>query len=295
MPKISVIVPVYKVEKFLPKCLESLINQTLKDIEIICINDGSPDNSLKILEEYAKKDSRIKIINQKNAGPSVARNNGMSAASGEYIGFVDSDDWIDLDFYEKLYAAAKKYDADIAAAGIIKSKRFKGNINYLNFETIECTEDTYKKYILCNIPDKCYIWNKIYRTSEMKKQNLQFVPDIYYEDMPFSCEALLYLKKLVVVPGTFYYYNRLNSNSIVKTTSKSKKKKSDSDYADKKVFEIFDKNNINIEHHYDLKKYKLFGITLLKIKYFKTRRECKLFNIIKFNLPNRRKNTLIDK
>ena len=102
MPKISVIVPVYKVEKFLPKCLESLINQTLKDIEIICINDGSPDNSLKILEEYAKKDSRIKIINQKNAGPSVARNNGMSAASGEYIGFVDSDDWIDLDFYEKL-------------------------------------------------------------------------------------------------------------------------------------------------------------------------------------------------
>ena len=102
MPKISVIVPVYNVEKYLARCLDSIINQTLADIEIICINDGSTDNSLEILNDYAKKDSRIKIIDQTNAGLSCARNAGMQIAQGEYIGFVDSDDWIDLDFYEKL-------------------------------------------------------------------------------------------------------------------------------------------------------------------------------------------------
>ena len=112
--KISIIVPVYNVEKYLERCLDSLINQTLKDIEIICINDGSTDNSSEILKEYAKKDSRIIIINQNNQGISVARNNGMNKAKGKYIGFVDSDDWVDLDFFEKLYKAAEKHNAQIA-------------------------------------------------------------------------------------------------------------------------------------------------------------------------------------
>ena len=98
--------------------MDSLINQTLEDIEIICVNDGSTDNSAEILNEYAQKDCRIKIINQDNAGLSAARNTGINAANGEYIGYVDSDDWIDLNFYEKLYNAAKDTDADIVVAGI---------------------------------------------------------------------------------------------------------------------------------------------------------------------------------
>ena len=102
MTKISVIIPVYNSEKFLKKCLDSIINQTLNDIEIICIDDGSTDKSLRILNNFADKDNRITIINQKNSGPSAARNKGIENAKGEYIGFVDSDDWIDLDFYEKL-------------------------------------------------------------------------------------------------------------------------------------------------------------------------------------------------
>ena len=106
--KVSIIVPVYNVEKYLKRCLDSITNQTLKELEIICINDGSTDNSLKILKQYAHKDKRISIINKQNEGLSVARNTGMEAASGEYIGFVDSDDWIDLDFYKKLYTTAKK-------------------------------------------------------------------------------------------------------------------------------------------------------------------------------------------
>ena len=112
--KVSVIVPVYNVEKYLRQCLDSIINQTLKEIEILCINDGSTDSSPEILKEYEEKDSRIKIINKKNAGLSAARNQGLELAKGEYVSFIDSDDWINETFCEALYTAAKKYDSDIA-------------------------------------------------------------------------------------------------------------------------------------------------------------------------------------
>ena len=114
MKKVSVIVPVYNVEKYLSRCLESLINQSLKDIEIICINDGSTDNSLQILKQFAYKDNRIKIINQTNSGQSVARNKGLAIASGKYIGFVDSDDWIDNDYYEKMFETIERTNSDFA-------------------------------------------------------------------------------------------------------------------------------------------------------------------------------------
>ena len=99
VPKVSIIVPVYKVEKYLRKCIDSIINQTLKDIEIILVDDGSPDNCGKICDEYAAKDTRIKVIHKENGGLSSARNAGMEVAEGEYIGFVDSDDWIESDMY----------------------------------------------------------------------------------------------------------------------------------------------------------------------------------------------------
>lgn len=128
-PKVSVIVPVYNVEKYLEKCLETLISQTLKDIEIICINDGSKDSSLNILKKYALNDERIKIIDKHNEGLSAARNDGLNAATGEYIGYVDSDDWVDLNFYEKLYNAAKKYNAEAACANIIRCGNKVKNIS----------------------------------------------------------------------------------------------------------------------------------------------------------------------
>ena len=115
---VSVIVPIYNVEKFLKRCLDSIINQTLKDIEIICVNDGSTDGSAEILDQYKNLDNRIIVLNCKNQGPSVARNTGMKIARGEYVSFVDSDDWIDNDFLEKLYVAAKKHDADAACTYI---------------------------------------------------------------------------------------------------------------------------------------------------------------------------------
>ena len=111
--KVSVLVPIYNVEEFLPECLDSLVNQTLKEIEIICINDGSKDGSLKILKEYASKDKRIKIIDKKNTGYGDSMNQGLKKATGEYVGIVESDDFIDKDAFEKLYKIAKDKNVEV--------------------------------------------------------------------------------------------------------------------------------------------------------------------------------------
>lgn len=117
MSKVSIIVPVYNVENYLSRCLNSLINQTLKDIEIICVNDGSTDGSSAILEEFAQKDSRIRIVNKENGGLSSARNEGLKYVTSDYVGFVDSDDWIEPDTYESALSAVQKTNADIVCWG----------------------------------------------------------------------------------------------------------------------------------------------------------------------------------
>lgn len=119
-PKVSIIVPAYNVEKYLEKCISSLVKQTLQEIEIIIVNDGSTDRTKQIAEELAKHDKRIKFISQANKLQGAARNAGTNISTGEYLGFVDADDWVDLDYYEKLYLAAKKYNSDIALANYIR-------------------------------------------------------------------------------------------------------------------------------------------------------------------------------
>ena len=281
MVKISIIIPVYNSEKFLNKCLESIVNQTLKDIEIICINDGSTDNSLSILNSFAQKDSRVIVINQDNQGQSCARNAGLAIAKGEYIGFVDSDDWIDLDFYEKLYKAAKKYDADIAAAGMKRLRPYKWKY-HLKIKNEEYTENTDRKFLLCDVPDKCYIWNKIYKSSELKNYNIIFEPNVFYEDRFFTAEVFIKLKGLVTVPDTYYNY-WTNNKSTVKTTSPKKSK--DARYTYNKMMQYLKENNINLDHYFtEFKKIKLFGLTVLKIKTFKDKKQYLLCNCIKFEI-----------
>ncbi len=261
MTKVSVIVPVYNVEKFLERCLESIINQTLKDIEIICVNDGSTDKSEQILEEFKTKDNRIIIINQENAGVSAARNKGIDIATGEYIGFVDSDDWIDLDFYEKLYNTAKKHDADIAVAGIIKLN--KHNKKYhLKIEDEVVTEDTNKKFEICDVPEKSYVVNKIYKIEKLKEFNLKFEEGILYEDLIYTPQVLYNLKKLVTVTGVYYYYWR-HSKSIV-----AQGKFGDHhEEAVKRTDEYFKEHNIDVSKLKVItKKNKIFGLTVFKSK-----------------------------
>ena len=116
-PKVSIVVPIYNVEKYLRQCLDSIVNQTLKDIEIICVDDGSKDSSPEIIEEYVKKDSRVKVITKENSGYGNSMNRGFDMATGEYIGIVESDDYADPDMFEKLYDIAKKNDLDIVKSG----------------------------------------------------------------------------------------------------------------------------------------------------------------------------------
>lgn len=275
--KISIIVPVYNVEKYLSECLESLVNQTLGDIEIICVNDGSTDGSLKILEEYAQKDARIKIISQENGGLSFARNRGIEQANGEFIAFVDSDDWVDEDFLEKLYNAAVKNDCDIAASTIIRKRpnAQKYRVHYTEERVFNTLEE---KINICKIPVCCYVWNKLYR-AELVKSNF-FKEGVYFEDCLWTPKVLEASKKLVTVPDTNYYY-RATKGSIVKTNSP--KKQNDSYNSKKYLIEFFARNNLPLSKKARTitKEIKYFcGIPVLKIKEFENSETALLFNLI---------------
>ena len=159
--KVSVIIPVYNVEKYIERCLESVIHQTLKEIEIIIINDGSKDNSSKKIEKFLG-DDRVIYVKTENKGLSAARNKGLKIAKGEYIGFVDSDDYIDLDFYEKLYKRIKETNSDIAAASIV---RHHGTFEKwrVNYDLNKTTTDKNEMFKLVKYPNQSYVWNKIYK------------------------------------------------------------------------------------------------------------------------------------
>jgi len=206
-PKVSVIVPIYNVEEFLPRCLDSLLNQTLKEIEIICVNDGSKDNSLNILNEYAQKDARIIIINQENNGASSARNNGLIHATGEYIGYVDADDWVEKDYYKLLYENAKRYNADIACGEIIRPNApRKKDIICFKHKGIKVAIKSSDKYKLCRLPERCFVWNKIYNREALLKTKIQFPLRTNYEDMAWSHIVVDKLNKVVTVPNAIYNY-----------------------------------------------------------------------------------------
>lgn len=282
MVKISIIIPVYNVEKYLRQCLDSLIGQTLKDIEIICVNDGSKDNSLEILREYKNKDSRIVIIDQINQGVSVARNNALKIAKGEYIGFVDSDDWVDADFFEKLYYSAIKNDCDIAVGGIAWNFT-SGELDFidLKFKKSKIFNKTPDKYKITRVAKAAYIWNKIYKKELFEKLKLEFEPGICYEDMMFSHIILHESEKLVTVPNTFYHY-RSNPLSLVHNDTPEKKLDFKNEIL--KTIDYVKKNKIkvNIAKYYpqNTKVIKFLGIPILRIKNWENYSIYYLFRVI---------------
>ena len=215
--KISVIVPCYKVEKFLSACLDSILNQTLKEIEIICVNDASPDKTAEILKKYSESDSRIRVINhEKNRGLSAARNTGISLACGDYIAFVDSDDFLDLSMLEKLYKKAEKTGAEIVIGNvflyydgtgkteIFRNKRF---FTFLSGRIFTLTE--YPALVSC-----IAAWDRIYKRELIKDNNLTFPEGLVYEDQPFSIMAMAYAKSITVVNEALYYYRKNSGTSI---------------------------------------------------------------------------------
>lgn len=265
-------------EKYLPKCLESLIKQTLKDIEIICVNDGSMDNSLTILKEFASKDSRIRIIDNQHQGVAKTRNTGIEQSTGEYIGFVDSDDYIDIDFFEKLYNSATKSNSDIAIASILKHKKFFNiyNAKYTKEETAITIQDKIK---LCE--DKkhffFYAWNKIYHSGFIKENNIKFSEGQIYEDVMFAIKALYYSNKIISVYGTKYHYIE-HENSLTKYKDKTGEKEQDLVKAYSELQEFCNSKNIEIPERLNYYTKENFGfiLNLYKGKY---QSKIQLFNI----------------
>lgn len=218
MKKVSVIVPVYNVENYLKRCLNTLVNQTLKDIEIILVNDASTDNSLSIMKEYQEKYPEIvKVIDSKvNSKQGGARNLGLEVATGEYIGFVDSDDWVHIEMFEKLYLKAKSDRADIVDADYFTASGIDNCMSVeksnLISELGELDEEKKKRLIL----NTGRMWTKIFKSKLLKDNNIKFPENVFYEDNQFMPLVMVYAETISKIDEPLYYYFIDNSQSTSK-------------------------------------------------------------------------------
>ncbi len=220
MPKISIVVPIYNVEKYLHQCVDSILAQTLKDIEVILVDDGSPDKCPQICDEYADKDKRVRVIHQPNGGYGKAVNNGIATATGDYIGIVESDDWIEPNMYEKLYASAEKFGSDMVKC------------RFYNFDSFRNPQDkSYgrKKYQLQNIVpnDRAFdifdyplllayhssVWAALYKKDFIRKLKFQETRSAAYQDFPFTMIALVKAAKISAVYDELLHYRQEEGNA----------------------------------------------------------------------------------
>ena len=201
--KISVIIPVYNAEKYLSKCLESIINQTFKDIEIICINDGSYDKSEKIINKYAQKDKRIILFNQKNKGAGLARQKGIELLNGEYLSFIDSDDLFHYRTLEIAYENIKKYNSEVVwfqFANFHRKKKVKMNENIDSYEV---------KNFSMSMCWCCVVWNRVWKASIIKKNNIMFGKIISGQDNVFNAIIFPFLKNITILNVTLVYHRNV--------------------------------------------------------------------------------------
>lgn len=232
MPKLSIIVPIFNAEIYLERCIKSILNQSFKDLELILINDGSTDNSLSICYKYKNLDKRIVVIDKENEGVSVARNYGLKIANGQYIGFVDSDDYIEFDMYEKLYKNLKKYNGDLIKCNY---KECIDGHEIENKETsiisIYSKEESFKNYInepyKYNKHFKSVMWDGLYKRSLFNQ--LQFPEGYIYEEGYILPKIFLRCKKLIHLDESLYIYVK-NNNSITSRGWSDKKLKSLDDW-----------------------------------------------------------------
>lgn len=208
-PKISIIIPCYNVAKYLKECLDSVVNQTLKDIEIICINDGSTDNTLNILEEYAKEDDRIRVFSQENKGVAVARNIGLEQVQGEYIMFADPDDYFIKNAFKIALNKIEDTNSDICIFNHYELNENEITENK-NFNVTNKTKENLVEYSI-------YVWDKIYRTKFIKRNNITFCEGLKTaEDVTFSLICLFNKAKYTILKKPLYVYRIDNPNSATK-------------------------------------------------------------------------------
>ncbi len=219
-PKVSVILPVYNVGKYLRQSLDSLINQTLKEIEIICVNDGSIDDSYEILEEYKEKDNRIKVIHKENKGTGAARNDGLRLATGECIGFVDPDDWVKPNMFERLYNLIKEKNLDIAMCmpdGYDEKNAVNAPFPYFvdaNFENI-IDDRIFNWRDLSPFSYPMCVWNKLYTKELFDKYNIEFAEGLDFEDHKVIFGTLLTAEKIFFIREKLYVYRFNREGSVL--------------------------------------------------------------------------------
>ena len=204
---ISVIVPIYKVEPYLRQCVDSIINQTYKNLEIILVDDGSPDGCPQICDDYAAKDTRVKVIHKENGGLSSARNAGLDIATGDYIAFVDSDDYLETTMYNDLYELIKSQDADVSVSDIYILKQ--GKLETYSFKSCKVTVVNNKQDIFCHLIKhnpyvRFEVWNKLFKKSFIG--DIRFKVGQIYEDLYFDRSLLLKAPKLVHIEKPLYVY-----------------------------------------------------------------------------------------
>lgn len=225
--KVSVIIPIYNASRYLGPAIDSILGQTLSEIEIICVDDGSTDKSLEILKEYQNSDDRIRIVTQTNAGPAHARNNGIRRARGEYIAFLDADDFVEPTFLEDLYATAKQDSLDIAICAYdmynVRKARFESAADAENEKIYAISAVTSKS----EYPDQIFTstvnsaWNKLFARSFVEKWGLSFLPDVrIYEDVYFMVTALSVAERVEKVPNILMHHRIHLEQSRIKAFKK---------------------------------------------------------------------------
>lgn len=224
--KISIIIPIYNSEKYLSRCLETVISQTYSKLEIILVNDGSHDKSLDICKYYQNKDSRIIIIDKINEGVSVARNTGIEAATGKYIGFVDADDWIEPRMYESMLNNIEQYKCNIAFCNFTKDTRYGSYFKKINVKKNVLGKIDIINELIANmigiedvLPKYHYImgsiWRCLYNREFLNKYNLRFQSGIsIMEDLVFNIQALIFCDKVCIDNGFYYHYIKNKSSSL---------------------------------------------------------------------------------
>lgn len=291
MPKVSVIIPVYNVEKYIEKCLDSVLNQTLQDIEIIIVNDGSTDSSKEKINNYLKKyDGKIKYLEKENGGLSSARNFGIPYASGEYIAFLDSDDYIESNAYEEMYNLAKKEDLSLVQCGFIweypkKKKIGKVDICKNKKEMIE--------------KGRVEAWNKLIKRKILIEQKIEFPEGLRYEDLEFFYKLVPYLNKVSYINKNFIHY--VQREDSIANTQNIRTKEIFTVFEN--VFSYYKQKNIFNEYKQELEYTYIKCLLCSSLK-----RMCKIedkaqrkkaleetWNNINKNFPNWRKNEILKK
>lgn len=273
MAKVSIIVPTYNVEIYLEQCMESLHRQTLADIEIICVNDGSKDGSLEILKRYAEKDSRVMIIDKENGGYGKAMNVGLECATGEYIGIVEPDDYVPLNMYEDLYQIARNHDLDFVKADFYRFTTEENGNMHLVYNHLDKTGEYYNRVLNpSETPDVTRLilntWSGIYKRSLIEEFHIRHneTPGASFQDNGFFWQTFIYAKRAMFIDKPYYMNRRDNPNSSVNSKEKVYAMNIEYDYIRDIFLQPGNEELWNrFKGYYNLKRYHNYLFTLTRI------------------------------